>query len=381
MPVRVLVANPGADVYGSDLQMLESVTALTAAGLDVLVVIPEPGPLQQRLADVGALTEVVRFPVIRRAYLSPTGLARLGAEVLRAAPALRSTLRAARPDVVYVNTTTIPWWILAARAARVPVLCHVHEAEDADPGPVRRLMAAPLGAADRVLFISRTAERAALEVLPRLGRRSVVILNGVPERPGPPVPPPAGARPRLGFVSRLSERKAQHVAIAAVDVLRGRGRTVELELAGTVYPGNEAYEERLRREVVERDLSDLVTFSGYVAPSAAVFDRSDIALSLSTRDALGNVVVEAQLAERPVIAAGVGGHLESIVDGETGLHVPPGDADAVADAVERLLADPLRAREMALAGRESARTLFGVQRYGERVVALVRELAANRSRH
>ena len=381
MPVRVLVVNPGADVYGSDLQMLESVTALTGAGLDVLVVSPEPGPLQQRLADVGALTSVVRFPVIRRAYLSPTGLVRLGAEVLRAAPALRSTLRAARPDVVYVNTTTIPWWIVAARAARVPVLCHVHEAEDADPGPVRRLMAAPLSAADRVLFISRTAERAALEVLPRLGRRAVVILNGVPERAAPPVPPPSGPRPRLGFVSRLSERKAQHVAIAAVDILRRRGRPVELELAGTVYPGNEAYEERLRQQVREHDLDDLVTFSGYVAPSAAVFDRSDIALSLSTRDALGNVVVEAQLAERPVVAAGVGGHLESIVDGETGLHVAPGDADAVADAVESLLADPVRAREMALAGRESARRLFGVRRYGEQVVALVRELAATRPRH
>ncbi len=380
MSVRVLVANPGADVYGSDLQMLESVTAMKGAGLDVLVVSSEPGPLQQRLADVGALTQVVRFPVIRRAYLSPLGLVRLTAEVLRAAPVLRSTLRSVRPDVVYVNTTTIPWWILAARVARVAVLCHVHEAEDADPGPVRRLMAAPLAAADRVLFISRTAERAAIEVLPRLGHRSVVILNGVPERAGPPVPPPSSTRPRLAFVSRLSERKAQHVAIAAVDVLRRRGCTVELEIAGTVYPGNEAYEERLRREVRERQLADLVTFSGYVAPSAAVFDRSHIALSLSTRDALGNVVVEAQLAERPVVAAGVGGHLESIVDGVTGLHVEPGDAEAVAEAVESLLADPVWAREMALAGRESARTLFGVGRYGDRVVALVRELAATRTR-
>jgi glycosyltransferase involved in cell wall biosynthesis len=374
--VRVLVTNPGADVYGSDLQMLESVTALTGAGFDVLVVSPEAGPLHERLLDVGARTEVVRFPVIRRAYLSPTGLVRLGLEVLRAGPALRSTLRSARPDVVYVNTTTIPWWILAARAARVPVLCHVHEAEDADPGPVRRLMALPLAAADRVLFISRTAERAALEVLPRLRRRSVVILNGVPERPDPPVSPPAGRRPRLGFVSRLSERKAQHVAIAAVDILHRRGRTVELELAGTVYPGNEAYEERLHRQVREHGLEELVTFSGYVAPSAAVFDRSDVALSLSTRDALGNVVVEAQLAERPVVAAGVGGHLESIVDGETGVHVPPGDPHAVADAVESLLADPVWARQIAVAGRDSARELFGVRRYGDRVVALVRELAA-----
>lgn len=378
--MRVLVINPGGDVYGSDLQMLESVTALAQAGCEVRVALAEAGPLQQRLENVGADTRVMRFPVIRRAYLSPLGMIRLGLEVLQSAPTLAASLRSIQPDVVYVNTTTIPWWIVASRLSRVPVLCHVHEAEDTDPGPVRRLMAAPLGAADRVLFISRTAERAALEVLPRLRRRSVVILNGVPDRPDAPVPPPAGHHPRLGFVSRLSERKAQHVAIAAVDILRRRGRMVELELAGTVYPGNEAYEERLHREVRDRGLEGLVTFSGYVTPSSAVFDRSNIALSLSVRDALGNVVVEAQLAERPVIAAGVGGHLESIVDGETGLHVRPDDPDSVADAVESLLADPARSRQIALAGSKSARALFGVQRYGDRVVALVRELAVERPR-
>jgi glycosyltransferase involved in cell wall biosynthesis len=121
-----------------------------------------------------------------------------------------------------------------------------------------------------------------------------------------------------------------------------------------------------------------VSFSGYVSPSSTVFDRSDIALSLSTRDALGNVVVEAQLAERPVVAAGVGGHLESIMDGVTGLHVLPGDAESVADAVETLLADPGRAREMAMAGRTSATTLFGARRYAEQVVGVVVELAAGR---
>lgn len=366
--MRVLVVNPGADVYGSDLQMLESVVAIVGAGHEVTVVTPDSGPLHERLAAAGAATRVATYPVIRRAYLSPTGLVRLAAETLRAVPHLRRVLRAARPDVVYVNTVTMPWWILACRVARVPVLVHVHEAEDADPGLVRRAMAAPLLAATRVLFISRTAERAALEVFPRLAQRSVVVLNGVPDRASPPVPAPDAPPVRLALVSRLSERKSQHVAIEAVDHLRSAGHEVHLELAGTVYPGNEAYEERLRSQVAEAGLTDHVTFSGYVSPSSAVFDRCHVALSLSVRDALGNVVVEAQLAERPVIATAAGGHLESIVDGSTGLHVPTDDAQAVAAAVTRLVSDPAAARAMALAGRESARTTFGVGRYGERVV-------------
>jgi glycosyltransferase involved in cell wall biosynthesis len=377
--MRVLVVNPGSDVYGSDLQVLQSIHGLVAAGADVLVVAPTGGPLQTHLHAAGARAVVMPFPVIRRAYLSAAGLVRLAVDLTRAIGPMRRMMRASRADLVYVNTTTIPWWIIAARAGGIPVLCHVHEAEDADALWIRRGMAAPLLAADTVLFISRTAARAAAEVLPRLRRRSVVVLNGVPDRDLAPVPSPRGARVRLALVGRLSDRKSQHIAIAAVDVLRRRGLDVELELAGTVYPGNEGYEERLRAQVRDLGLEDRVRFSGYVTPSSAVVDRADIALSLSTRDALGNVVIEAQLAQRPVIATGVGGHLETIDHDVTGLHVPPNDADAVADAVQRLVAEPATARRLAHAGRESALTTFGVARYHAEVVALARRLIGIRA--
>ncbi len=376
MSMRVVVANPGSDVYGSDLQVLESVRALVGAGSDVVVLTPAAGPLDARFEDAGARVERVRVPVIRRAYLSPTGMVRLVAEVGRDTPGLLRALRRLRPDVLYVNTITMPWWLLAARAARVPALCHVHEAEDSDPGVVRRLMSAPLLAARRVVFISRTAEHAALEVVPRLRSRAVVVLNGVPDRPVPPVAPPAGARPGLCLVSRLSERKSQHVAIEAVGLLRDRGVDVALELVGTVFPGNEAYEERLVADVVRLGLGDRVTFSGYVSPSWTALDRGDIALHLSVRDALGNVVIEGQLARRPVVATNVGGHLESIVDGETGVLVPPGDAAAVADAVAALVADPDRAARIADAGRASALRLFGTERYAAGIVGVVESLTS-----
>ena len=315
------------------------------------------------------------FPVIRRSYLSVTGVLRLSWSVAVSAPAILRELRRARCDVVYVNTVTIPWWILAARLVGVPVLCHVHEAEDRENVWVQRAMAAPLLLADRVVLISRTAERAAHAVLPSLRRSSVVVLNGVPPRSGPPVPRPGGTRARLAHVARLSARKSQHVGITAVDRLRRRGIDVELELAGTVYPGNEAYEARLRQQVAELGLGDVVRFSGYVSPSSIVYDRADIVLSLSATEPLGNVVVEAQLAERPVIATATGGHLETIRDGVTGVHVPVADDVAVAAAVEQLLADPARAHRLATAGRESAATHFSTERYGDQIVALVHGLA------
>lgn len=367
--MRVLLVNPGADVYGSDLQVLESVRALGRAGHEVRVVAPDDGPLVALLRNAGATVDVQPFPVVRRAYLSPGGLARLGREVAQALPRLRRLVKADPVDVLYVNTVTIPWWILAGRSVGVPTVVHVHEAEDADPGVVRRAMAAPLLGATRVVFNSMTARRAALEVMPRLERRSVVVLNGVPDRAEAPLPLPTGAPYRLGMVGRLSERKSQHVAVEAVDLLRRAGHDVHLEIAGTVYPGNESYEARLHEDVERLDLGDRVTFSGYVSPSSVVFDRSHVALSLSVRESLGNVVVEAQLARRPVVATAAGGHLETVVDDVTGLLVPVDDAAAVAAAVTRLLTDPETARRLADAGRRSALETFGTDRYGSAIVS------------
>ena len=373
--LRVLFVNPGADVYGSDLQMLESVRALVRSGHEVLLLAADAGPLLDAASAAGAEVRVTPFPVIRRSYLSVTGVSRLTSQVATRFPQMLRYVRGARCDLVYVNTMTIPWWVLAARLAGVPVLCHVHEAEDADALWLRRGMTAPLFLADRVVLNSRTAAGVAHEVCPSLHASSTVVLNGMPDRTQPCVPPPQGERPRLALVGRLSERKSQHVAVAAVDVLLRRGVEVDLELAGTVYPGNEAYERRLRTMVATLGLEERVRFSGYVAPSSTVFDRADIALSLSERESLGNVVLEAQLAGRPVIATRTGGHLETIEDGCTGLHVPVRDPEALAAAVETLIADPARADRLARAGRESARRCFGVERYRDEIVSVVHEVA------
>ena len=73
----ILLVNPGADVYGSDLQMLESVRGFIEAGHRVLVVVPSEGPLVAMLEGAGAVVQQTDFPVLRRTDQSARGLARL----------------------------------------------------------------------------------------------------------------------------------------------------------------------------------------------------------------------------------------------------------------------------------------------------------------
>ena len=235
---RILVVNPSSDVYGSDLQMLESVRAFTDADWTVTVVTPEGGALTPLLQAVGANTAQLSFPVLRRATMSARGLLGLAGAVAGALPRMVRSIRRDRPDAVYVNTVTIPWWLLAARLARVPVVCHVHEAENRDSRVVRAALVTPLRLAHRLLVISDSAMDALLEVDPSLGASSRLVRNGVPNPEPRPEPLPVGRKPRkLITVGRLSPRKAPDVALDACGILVERGHDVSLDIVGSCFKG------------------------------------------------------------------------------------------------------------------------------------------------
>ncbi|MBK8470233.1 MAG: glycosyltransferase family 4 protein [Candidatus Phosphoribacter sp.] len=348
--------------------MLESVSALRGIGAEVLVVCPMPGELTIRIGERNARVLHLRFPVIRRAYWSPGGMVRLCAQLVCDLPQMIRLIRRERPNIIYVNTTAIPWWILAARMTRTPVVCHVHEAESHDNRRVLWALNAPLLFATRLILISKTSAEATFNIFPRLSRTSAIVMNGVPDRENPPVSPPDGVPTRLSVVSRLSPRKGVHTAIAAVAILRQHGHDVQLEIAGSTFSGYEWYEAQLRSQVAELGLEEFVSFSGYVSPSTMVFDRSDIVIAPSEREPFGNAVVEAQLAERPVVAAAAGGHLESITDGWNGLLVGVERPAEFADAVLRLLADRTLRETIAVHARQSALERFGLTRYRKEIV-------------
>ena len=367
MTRTLLIANPSADVYGSDLQMLQTVSAVRARGWRVVVVIPDDGRLVPLLIERGAEVEFLSFPVVRRSDMSPAGIVALGVAATRALPGMRRLLRSIAPDVVYVNTVTIPWWLAAARSAGVAVVCHVHEAEAQDRRSIRIALNAPLLAAHSLIAISPSVIEATTRDVSGLRRRTHLIYNGVP-RPPVDVPVVESPRPfRVAVIGRLSPRKAPHVALEAVAELRRAGRDVRLEVCGTPFAGYEWYEDELRTRAAEDDLAGAVTFSGYVSPVWPALARSHAVLAPSLREPFGNAVVEAQFAHRPVVAAAAMGHLETVQHELTGLLVPPGRADAMAAAVARLMDDSNFANLLADQAMERSLARFTVDRYNAEI--------------
>nr|MBA3782938.1 glycosyltransferase family 4 protein [Nocardioides sp.] len=229
--------------------------------------------------------------------------------------------------------------------------------------------------ADRVLVNSEASLGALRESLPWAARRASVVYNGVP---GPPEVAGLDAVPsgpaRIAMVGRLSPRKGTDVALEATALLVARGYDVLLEVAGSVFPGYEWFEEELRRRADQPDLAGRVVLHGYLNPVWSLLARCRVVLVPSRTEPFGNAAVEAQLAGRPVVVAGVQGLREIVTDGENGLVVPSEDAAALADAIARLLDDEALAQRLARSGRESAERRFGPATYRDHIASEVRTL-------
>ena len=362
--------------------VLESVHALRRGGCAVTVTVPETGPLVPLLEATGAKVVVLAVPVLRKAYLTPRGLLRLSAEVALRLPAMLRLLRRTRPDLVYVNTIILPFWLLAARLTGRPAACHVHEAEEGLGRAVAACVDAPLLLARRVLVNSEAAKAGLCAVLPVLRPRVRLIYNGVAGPPEPPKPPreQLTGQIRLVLVGRLSPRKGTDVAVTAVRLLRDRGHDIRLDLVGAVFPGYEWFAADLRRQVHDEGLDEHVHFLGFTTDVWPCLDVADVVLVPSRAEPFGNVAVEAALAERPIVASKVQGLKEIVSDGTTGLLTEAGSAPALAAAVSGLLDDWDRARRLAAAAQEQALRRFGRQQYAATLLSLLAE-AGRPSRH
>ncbi len=156
---------------------------------------------------------------------------------------------------------------------------------------------------------------------------------------------------RIGFLKHLRTKYGADTLIESTRILRDRGHNVRTILAGE---GHE--EDDLRKLAREQGVHRIVDFVGRI-PHEEVpgFLASLDIFCMPSRwesETFGVAAVEAQAMRVPVVATRVGGVPEAVDDGMTGTLVPPNDTIALADAVETLLADPEKRRNMGLAGRE-----------------------------
>jgi glycosyltransferase involved in cell wall biosynthesis len=159
--------------------------------------------------------------------------------------------------------------------------------------------------------------------------------------------------PVIGIVARLDAVKDHATLLRAAKLLSDRGRAFRL-----VIVGGGGRREALERLAGELGLTPVVHFAGQQPHRPNPHALFDVSVLCSTAEGFPNSVVEAMAAGRPVVATRVGGIPDAVDHERTGLLVPPGRADALADALDQLLTDEQRRHALGAAGRDAARERF-----------------------
>jgi glycosyltransferase involved in cell wall biosynthesis len=205
-----------------------------------------------------------------------------------------------------------------------------------------------------------------------------VVVNGVDiaaidaARPGSEVRRelglPAGV-PVLGLVGRLDHWGKGHKELfTAMANLKDRHPCHALIVGGG------RREAEIRRMAESLGLAEEVHFLGQRQDVPDLLQAMDIFVLPSYSEGLSLALLEAMAAGLPVIATAVGGNPEVAMDGETGLLIPPQDANSLAGALERLLADPAWAQELGKNARRYVEANYSLERLGRDINAIYDEL-------
>jgi glycosyltransferase involved in cell wall biosynthesis len=292
---------------------------------------------------------------------------------------------AERPDVIHLHNVTqfVPPLRRALPRARMVLQMHCEWLVELPRATVARRLAD----VDLVLGVSRHVVRQIQTVFPELAAPCRVLHNGVDLSVFPPRERVAAERadaiaalrsrlclrgPVVLYVGRLSSEKGVHVLLEAFARIRERQPHATCIVIGpdwgperTVRPRHgelarldRDYMAHLRRLAAPH--GPRVVFVGPVPNRELSLYHAvaDVVAAPSLLEAFGIPVLEAGASGVPVVASAIGGLEDTVVPGKTGVIVPPGDAGALATALEDVLADPARARAFGRAAREHVAAQF-----------------------
>ncbi|MFN8983716.1 MAG: glycosyltransferase [Alphaproteobacteria bacterium] len=313
--MRIAQVMAGAPIGGAEAFYERATIALHHAGDQVL-------PIIRRDAE--------RAARLRKAGLQPVELAFGGALDLFTKPRLQRVLQGFKPDLVMAwmqraaRFTPQGPWVLVGRFGGYYDLKYFRHCDHLVANThdlVRAITAAPWPP-ERVHYLPNFVEDFAGSAPADL--------------------PAASSAPRLLAMGRLHPNKGFDVLLRAMALLP-RGH---LYLAGA---GPE--EAALRALAAELGIAARVSFLGWRRDIGALLAAADIFICSSRHEPLGNIVLEAWSAAKPVVAAAAQGPSELISDGKDGVLVPRDDAAALAAAIAALAENPDRAAALAAAGR------------------------------
>ena len=373
-----LISDDAAGHGGVERGIIEIGLGLAQLGWRPVVIVPSPGAMAQMAVAAGLQMRVVslfrrpRFWRVRR-FLPLDVWIRDACGSLTAKRMLRRD-KVALMLCAGKESRTVRRWAGFAQRMGVPIIWSCH---DTNPSVLTHCTPRLTNLLERTLAVSGHVKSTLLSAGLNQADKITVVYNGLDltawdaqlagtertlrEELGIP-----RGRPVVGLVARLDPIKGQKIFLQAAELVIKERPDVLFVLVGLMRPASRlarffTYYREVRKLARSKMLRGHVLYTGWRTQMAPVMQALDIVVQPSLRETFGRTLIEAMATRKPVIASRVGGMPEVVVEGRTGLLVPPDEPQALAQAVVTLLDDPERRRLMGEEGRRVVEERFRLE--------------------
>ena len=369
---RILYLHAGAEMYGADKVLLELIKGLDSKEFEAHVILPNDGVLVEALRQVGAKVSVLDYPILRRKYFNPKGIADYIRSYNFYAKQIALYAREHSIDMVHNNTAAVLEGIYLKRKLKLPLIWHVHEII-VKPKAISDFINMLMGRyADKIVTVSQAVANH-IKQSPFIKDSQVeVIYNGVDNTVYYPMDA-SSIREKfdiaqdalvIGMIGRVNAIKGQNDFIEAVEPLLEKNEQAVAFLAGGVFPGEEWRLEELDKRIASSSVVSQIHRIDYYDKTSELYNMFDIFVLPSIKpDSLPTVVLEAMACSKPVVGYNNGGIAEMVVDDKSGCLVKPNCPQELSNAISLLLDSSEKREKFGRVGYQRQKELFSLESY------------------
>ena len=369
---RILYLHAGAEMYGADKVLLELIKGLDSKEFEAHVILPNDGVLVEALRQVGAQVSVLDYPILRRKYFNPKGIADYIRSYNFYAKQIALYAREHSIEMVHNNTAAVLEGIYLKRKLKLPLIWHVHEII-VKPKAISDFINMLMGRyADKIVTVSQAVANH-IKQSPFIKDSQVeVIYNGVDNAVYYPMDA-SSIREKfdiaqdalvIGMIGRVNAIKGQNDFIEAVEPLLEKNEQAVAFLAGGVFPGEEWRLEELDKRIASSSVVSQIHRIDYYDKTSELYNMFDIFVLPSIKpDSLPTVVLEAMACSKPVVGYNNGGIAEMVVDDKSGCLVKPNRPQELSNTISLLLDSSEKREKFGRVGYQRQKELFSLESY------------------
>lgn len=344
---NILYLHTGAELYGADIVLLTLIKGLDKNKYCPIVVLPQYGPLVEKLNEIGIEVHIVDYPILRRQYFTPKGLFKYIKTYLGSCKEILRKIKNTKIDIVHVNTIAVLEGIYICKKIKKPLIWHVHEILER-PRIVYKATSFLMGKnATKIIAVSLAVKNHLVASGFIESEKVNVIYNGVDTDVFSPdndsdklkkellIPSDAFV---LGMIGRVNAIKGQDQFIKIVSNLVSKYKNVYGVIVGDAFPGQEWRVEELKELISESGCAENIRYLGYRNDANILHCLFDVyVLPSVSADSLPTVVLESMASCKVVTGYKNGGICEMVSDRESGYLENIGDYEKLAYDIEGLI--------------------------------------------